>query len=53
MKLGLRIRRPVLPLQVRVMPPTAPSIIDYADSYVQAWLGFSLGDLPFWLGRIS
>jgi len=32
----VRIRRPVLPLQVRVMPPTAPSIIDYADSYVQA-----------------
>eukprot|EP00435_Cladocopium_sp_Y103_P011408 s1224_g3.t1 len=31
-----RIRRPALPLQVRVMPPTAPSIIDYSDSYVQA-----------------
>lgn len=55
-KLGLRIRRPVLPLQVRVMPPTAPSIIDYSDSYVQAF--FSLGFLvrwpfSFWLGWIS
>lgn len=32
----VKIRRPALPLQVRVMPPTAPSIIDYSDSYVQA-----------------
>eukprot|EP00913_Durusdinium_trenchii_P026183 g24564.t1 len=30
------IRRPTLPLQVRLLPPTAPSIIEYSDSYVQA-----------------
>ncbi|CAK9047951.1 unnamed protein product [Durusdinium trenchii] len=32
----VKIRRPTLPLQVRLLPPTAPSIIEYSDSYVQA-----------------